>query len=208
MEENSDIFSKLIKRRKPTLPDNFFQNFQSDLLSHLSDQNDSDKISFSKTKNPDVPVDFFKNFHATLADEIESSGAFSDLNINKNKLPAVPSDFESEFRKNLMEKIRTKKSRGRILKISFWSTATAVAAGLTLLFTLNTEPAPETPILTEENVTVADEESLDTYVAYLDEESLVDYIIENDIDMGETEEDNEDVYDYVSSDIEDIYLDL
>ncbi|MBK6525890.1 MAG: hypothetical protein IPG07_10275 [Crocinitomicaceae bacterium] len=43
---------------------------------------------------------------------------------------------------------------------------------------------------------------------YLDEDELVDYIIENDIDMGQTESESDEVYDYVSGDIEDIYLDL
>ncbi len=108
-----------------------------------------------------------------------------------------------------MKKIHQKNSNGRILKITFWSTAAAVAAGLTLLFTLNldsTEPQPE--VMTEISSEITDEESIDTYVAYLDEEELVDFIIENDIDMGQAETESDEVYDYVSGDIEDIYLDL
>lgn len=209
MEEHFDIFSKLIKRRKPDLPENFFENFQSNLASSLSNQNELDHLTLSKNKAPEVPADFFKNFQANLQAEIESESAFSDLKLKKTNKPIVPANFESDFREALMKKIHQKNSNGRILKITFWSTTAAVAAGLTLLFTLNldsTEPQPE--VLTETNSESTDEESLDTYVAYLDEDELVDFIIENDIDMGQSETESDEVYDYVSGDIEDIYLDL
>jgi hypothetical protein len=209
MEEHFDIFSKLIKRRKPDLPENFFENFHSNLNSNLSNQNELDQLDLAKNKMPEVPADFFKNFHTNLQAEIESEALFSDLKLKKTKKPTLPANFESDFRESLMKKIHQKKSRGRILKITFWSTAAAVAAGLTLLLTLNTEPTNNQPDgLTEINSEFTDEESLDTYVAYLDEDELVDYIIENDIDMGQAESESDDVYDYVSGDIEDIYLDL
>lgn len=209
MEEHFDIFSKLIKRRKPDLPEHFFENFQHSLSSKISDQNESDQLVFEKSKTPEVPVNFFRDFHANLQAEIESEAAFLDLKLKKANKPAVPANYENEFKESLLKKIHPKNSRGRILKITFWSTAAAVAAGLTLLFTLNTEPTiNQTETLTETNSELTDEESLDTYVAYLDEEELVDYIIENDIDMGQAESESDDVYDYVSGDIEDIYLDL
>ncbi len=209
MEEHFDIFSKLIKRRKPDLPENFFENFQRNLVSNLSNENDLDHLALQKNKAAEVPADFFKNFHSNLQAEIESESVFSDLKLKKTNKPTVPANFENEFIDSLMKKIRQKNPKGRILKITFWSTAAAVAAGLTLLFTLNTEPTNKQPVgLTEINSEFTDEESLDTYVAYLDEDELVDYIIENDIDMGQAESESDDVYDYDSGDIEDIYLDL
>ncbi len=209
MEEHFDIFSKLIKRRKPDLPENFFQNFHGNLCTNLFNQDELDNLAIQKNKAPEVPADFFKNFHANLQAEIDSETVFADLTLKKTNKPTVPPNFENEFKDSLMKNIRQKKSTGRILKITFWSTAAAVAAGLTLLFTLNTEPTNNQPDrLTEINSELTDEESLDTYVAYLDEDELVDYIIENDIDMGQAESESDDVYDYVSGDIEDIYLDL
>jgi hypothetical protein len=209
MEEHFDIFSKLIKRRKPTLPENFFENFQSTLSSGLLNPTNEEDLTLPKAKAPEVPFDFFKNFHTNLQAEIESESVFTDLSLKKSIKPTVPENFETEFTAALMTKIRQKPTRGRILTITFWSTAAAVAAGLTLLFTLNTDSATDqTEVLTETNTEVSDDESLDTYIAYLDEEALVDYIIENDIDMGQAESESDEVYDYVSSDIEDIYLDL
>ncbi|MBK6950658.1 MAG: hypothetical protein IPH24_01065 [Crocinitomicaceae bacterium] len=209
MEEHFDIFSKLIKRRKPDLPENFFTNFQSNFIQNLSNLDESEDFVLPKTKTPEVPAEFFKNFHANLQAEIEGESAFAELKLKKTAKPTVPLNFESEFTESLMKKIRQKPSKGRILKITFWSTAAAVAAGFTLLFTINPEPVTNQPeTLTETNFELSEEESLDTYVAYLDEEALVDYIIENDIDMGQTESESDEVYDYVSGDIEDIYLDL
>lgn len=209
MEEHFAIFSKLIKRRKPDLPENFFEDFQRNLTSNLSNQNELDQFALPKNKAQEVPADFFNNFHANLQAEIESESAFSDLKLKKTNKPTVPANFESDFREALMKKIHQKNSNVRILKITFWSTAAAVAAGLTLLFTLNLNSTePQSEVLTETNSEITDEESIDTYVAYLDEEELVDFIIENDIDMGQAETESDEVYDYVSGDIEDIYLDL
>ncbi len=209
MEEPFDIISKLIKRRKPDLPENFFANFQRNLTSNLSNQHESKDFVLPKTKTPEIPAEFFKNFHANLQAEIESEAVFSDFKLKKTNKPSVPANFKTEFTAALMAEIRQKPTRGRILKITFWSTAAAVAAGLTLLLTLNTNSSTEpSESLTESHSEISDEESLDTYVAYLDEEALVDYIIENDIDMGQTESESDEVYDYVSGDIEDIYLDL
>ncbi|MBL7897961.1 MAG: hypothetical protein JNJ99_05465, partial [Crocinitomicaceae bacterium] len=77
--------------------------------------------------------------------------------------------------------------------------------GFILLFSLNTD---EPEVITETiPVVVEDEDDFETYAAYVDEESIIDYIVENDVDLGENDTD-EDTYDYVNSDIEDIYLDL
>jgi hypothetical protein len=209
MEEHFDIFSKLIKRRKPDLPEDFFKNFQRNLLSDIANQNDADNFTLLKRQTPEAPADFFKTFHQNLHAEIESKSVFSDLNLKKSGKPNVPENFEAEFKESLMKKIHQKPANSRILRITFWSTAAAVAASLTLLFTLNTKsPSDQNEAITETNSELSEEESLDTYVAYLDEEELVDYIIENEIDMGQTESESDEVYDYVSSDIEDIYLDL
>lgn len=206
MEENFDILSRLIKRKKPDVPENFFRSF-SIQLHKLPQDSESAVPAFEKTAKPDVPADFFKTFHANLKAEIETEEVLADLNLVKRQKPEIPADFFADFKTELMSHIKPGPSRGRILKISFWSAAAAVAATLTLLFTLNTEePTPEIPVA-ETTAPAMDDESMDACVAYLDEESLVDYIIENDISVGENETEDE-IYDYVDSEIEDAYLDL
>ncbi|MBI3135130.1 MAG: hypothetical protein HYZ14_10700 [Bacteroidetes bacterium] len=207
MEENFDILSRLIKRKKPDVPENFFRSFSNDITRQVESSDESAEPAFEKTAKPEVPADFFKTFHANLKAEIETENVLADLNLVKRQKPEVPANFFADFKVELMSRIKPGPSRGRILKISFWSTAAAVAATLTLLFTLNTEePASEIPVA-ETNTLSVDDESLDACVAYLDEESLVDYIIENDINVGENEAEDE-IYDYVDSEIEDAYLDL
>ncbi|MBK9192188.1 MAG: hypothetical protein IPM77_12130 [Crocinitomicaceae bacterium] len=195
MEEHSDIFSKLVKRKKPEVPAEFFKNFQHEL---------NEKIDFTEQHNESVPAGFFENFHQHLMDEIHAEEEFKSLGLKKNKTPEIPQGYLENFAADILSKTNTKKGRGRILKITFWSTAAAVAAGFILLFSISTNE-PES--ITEINPVVTEEEDFDTYAAYVDEESIIDYIVENDVDLGENDTDD-DTYDFVNSDIEDIYLDL
>jgi hypothetical protein len=197
MEEHSDIFSKLIKRKKPVVPENYFEQFSDQL---------SKKIDFNQDRKTAVPEGFFQNFQNDLMDEIESLSALKSLGVKKRKSPEVPDGFFNGFAESISHKINERPKKGNILKITFWSTAAAVAAGLVLLFTLNTNE-PETIISSEVNEDLNAEEEFETYAAYVDEESIIDYIVENDVDLGE-EQTDDDTYDYVNSDIEDIYLDL
>lgn len=196
MEEHSDIFSKLVKRKRPEVPSEFFKKFQDEL---------NGEIDFNEQKNESVPSGFFENFHQQLMDEIHADEEFKSLGLKKNTKPEIPAGYLENFATDLIVKTKENKGRGRIVKITFWSTAAAVAAGFILLFSLNTD---EPEVITETiPVVVEDEDDFETYAAYVDEESIIDYIVENDVDLGENDTD-EDTYDYVNSDIEDIYLDL
>src|SRR5687767_10727946 len=125
MEEHSDILSKLIRRKKPALPENFFESFGTDLSAQLNHTGNEAEPDFGKTQKPAVPNDFFQNFYATLQAELESQHEFSELDLIKRKRPEVPEGFESDFRKKLVARIKTSapdrqknSTRGRILKIS------------------------------------------------------------------------------------------
>lgn len=179
------------------MPENYFEQFSDQL---------SKKIDFNQDQKTAVPEGFFQNFQNDLMDEIESLSALKSLGVKKRKSPEVPDGFFNGFAESISYKINERPKKGNILKITFWSTAAAVAAGLVLLFTLNTNE-PETIISSEVNEDLNAEEEFETYAAYVDEESIIDYIVENDVDLGE-EQTDDDTYDYVNSDIEDIYLDL
>lgn len=206
MEEQFDILSKLIKRRKPDLPEHFFEKFQNKIITQM-DEN-SDDLTLSKSEKPEVPAHFFRHFPSSLYAAIEEEEAFSDLKIKKKTKPEIPADFEKEFSADLMKKIKSNPARGRVLKLTFWSTAAAVAASLTLLFIINSgsENATAGNLQSETNQEFLAEDDVDTYVAYLDEDLLISYMIENEISTGESETDE--VYDYVSGDVEEYYLDL
>ena len=209
MKNNPDIFSQLVKRQKPAVPASYFSDFPEELTRSLSETAEVAESSFGKLAKPKVPDGFFTHFHAQLTAAIEASETEPFQGLTKRATPTVPESFHEDFRKDLMKGLKpTNVNRGRVLKITFWSAAAAIAAGLTLLLTLNTdEPTSETVTTAAVETNLTEEETLDAYVAYLDEESLVDYILENDINVGESETE-EAVYDYVDSEIEEAYLDL
>jgi len=161
---------------------------------------------FKKTKKPTVPSGFFENFYEYVQTEIDSDNAFSDLKIVKRKQPGLPENFTKNFEADLIKKIAPKSSNsGRIIRLVFLSAAASIAAVLAILFYVNQhEQASE--ISKTEVGTTQDDEVIDSYIAYLDEDEMIDYIVENNITIGDAESD--DIYDYVESDIEDIYLDL
>lgn len=197
MEETSELFLKLFKRKKPNVPDGFFQNFHAQLNSKI--------LSDLKEKN-DVPQDFFKNFHSQLKDEIDAENALSDLGIKKSKKPNLPTEFRTEFVSELQKNIARKKSRTKLIRISFWSATSSVAAALAILFLLNTKDQTPNDIAVEQPQTMS-EENLDTYAEFVDEGELIDYIVENNVDLGEDDEDDV-MLEYLDSDLEDIYLDI
>ena len=160
---------------------------------------------FKKTKKPSVQVGFFENFYVSIKDEIDAEESFAHLNIAKRKKPTLPENFSIDFSTDLNKKINDKpNNRGRIIRLSFLSAVASIAAVLTILFYINQNDQPIIFSDTEP-VIMQNEETIDTYVAYLDEDEMIDYILENDINIGD---DEDEIYDYVESEIEDVYLDL
>jgi hypothetical protein len=140
MEPHSDILSKLIRRQKPTLPENFFKYFQNDLSAQLNQPGENTEPGFGAIKKQDVPAGFFENFHANLQAEIEAENVFSELKLIKRQRPVVPGNFKADFTASVISEINIKLKRRRVLKITFWSTAAAVAAGLALLHSTPIKP--------------------------------------------------------------------
>ena len=160
---------------------------------------------FLKSKKPLVPDGFFANFYNSIKDEIDAEDAFLNLNIVKRKKPSIPENFSVNFSSEIDKKITPKfKNHGRVIRLSFISAVASVAAVLTILFYLNQNNEP-IQISNAVPTFQQDDEAFEAYVAYLDEDEMIDYIVENDISVGESDDD---IYDYVESEIEDTYLDL
>ena len=164
---------------------------------------------FVKSKKPSVPEGFFENFYNSMKDEIDAEDAFTNLKIVKRQKPFVPENFKTDFTTDINKKINPKSSnRGRIIRMSFISAVASAAAVLTILFYMNKNDASSEASLqitnSEANIK-QDEDVIDDYVASLDEDEMIEYIIENDISVGD---EDDDIYDYVESEIEDTYLDL
>ncbi|MBK8925657.1 MAG: hypothetical protein IPM74_07055 [Crocinitomicaceae bacterium] len=195
--------SNIIKRNKPEVPVDFFHDFPKMILDKIQ----LVSSSTNEDQKPGVPADFFKNFYHQVADEIAADQVFEKYGIKKSVKPEVPVDYFDQNISSPATSQPIRKSRGRVYKITFWASVAAAAAGLLfLLLPGQNTPSIEPVIPTETAKTEISDEHLDTYADFIDEESMVEYIVENDVDLGESE--NDEVYDFVESEIEETYLDL
>ena len=147
---------------------------------------------FKKSRLPEVPEGFFDNFYASLKDDLEAADVFSQFNIRK-------SSTVNEIK--LRPIVLPKKKNTKIIRLGIVSIITSAAAALAVLFYINLntteQPITESPVK---------ETNYDSYLAYVDESTLVDYILDNEVDMNS--DFDEDIYDVVQDDLEDIYYDL
>lgn len=201
--ENQHNISHIIKRKKPAVPENFFRDFPESIINKIH----AESSLAHEGNQPSVPEGFFANFYNQVADEIAADEAFEKYGIKKSTKPEVPAGYFEQKKSVQLKNQPVVRRKGRVYKITFWASVAAAAAGLLFLLlpgrnTPNTDPV----IATETAKTEMSDEHLDTYADFIDEESMVEYIVENDVDLGETEHDE--VYDYVESEIEETYLDL
>lgn len=180
MEEKKDILNNLKKSAKPDIPKDFFVDFSSNLMKKIDQNQDND----------------------SLLDQ-----------IHKTSKPEIPIDFFNEFSKSIVNHVKEpKKKRSRIIKISSWSTVISVAAILAVLVWINKDEEGEmlADTGTESINDSMNDEDYFAYLSYVDENEIVDFMIDNEVEY-EVEESNEgidEVYDYLGDDLEELYLEL
>lgn len=157
--------------------------------------------NLKRTKKSSVPNGFFDSFADDLFSEIE--GEYLLESLPKNTKPKVPQGFFDDFSTEITAKVQPKKQT-KIIQIKMFISVASVAAVLAIMVltnpTKNTTQIADGPI---ENPT--EDDNFDEYLAYLDESTLVDYIIENDINIeGETTI-NESVYSELENELDDYY---
>ena len=219
MEEKKDILNQLKKSAKPELNADFFDQFPSKMMSLISDDSEANKedLELKKTNKPEVPTGFFDQFSDKLMQKIqeeetekEVSSPILDQLILSAK-PAVPKDYFENFQPQTTEKESTPK-KGRIIQLRYLAAAASVAAVIALFFYLlpGDETNDETQYSSAETQEEISEETYDIYLAYMDEEDIVEYIIENDIELeGESDElDEEELFDSWGNDFEEFYLEM
>ena len=86
----------------------------------------------------------------------------------------------------------------------------AAAAAILLMFKLNFNNEPEqiAEVTIESANETLTEENFDEYLAYLDESSIVDFIVENDVSISDDSELDESIYDEIESELDSYYYEL
>lgn len=162
-----------------------------------------------RTAKPEVPEGFFERSPSKILGQIE--GLSDDIQIQKRKQAEVPADFFENFSGNLMEKIKSEESAQseptRVWPMKLVGFVTAVAACALIFFIV--QPSEEEEALAETTTEYeVEDENVDSYLAYLDEDEIVDFLLENeDIEIGdELTEEEEDEYYFLEEDLEELYF--
>ncbi len=171
---------------------------------------------FKKNKSPKVPRDFFDNFADDVMSKIEKDESVLDA-LKKRQQPSVPKDFFNNFADSLP--IDDKK-KTKIISLKNIVIVTAIAASFLLLFVLNTntqnsnvakdeQSIPKSQKLSGSTQTIEMNQD-DEYLAYLSEDDMIDFIVDNQIDENivDLSDGEDDLFDEVESEIEDYYYEL
>jgi hypothetical protein len=170
-----------------------------------------------KNNKPNVPEGFFNHFTDDLMSKIESEKSILDA-IKKTDKPKVPNSFFDNFAENLP--IENKK-KGRIIPLKTVVVFGAIAASLLLIFVLNwnsnnkqnianNNKVIETDSIVDKSYMQKDEDEI--YLAYFTEDDIVDFIIENKINIDDndfdlSQEENE-MFDELDSELDDYIYEL
>lgn len=163
--------------------------------------------NLKRTEKPSVPAGFFDSFSDKLMSKIEED-SFLEILPRQNK-PTVPEDFFESFSDKLIKEIKpeikvTKKSK--IIPLRIFLAVASVAAVFT--FIVLTTKQNEEQILVETVVEELADEDYDDYLAYLDESTIVDFIVENDLNIEEESDIDESIYSEIESELDDYYYGL
>lgn len=205
MENKNDILSTLKLRQKLELPVGFFANFADNLMDEIEVENGI-LGQLKKAEKPSLPAGFFDDF------EIEQPTLNTLIKAEK---PAVPNGFFETFEAKIGRATEQKTfKKGRILPMSALLWVGSVAALFIAFFTVYQFWGTPTQLENNSSTLIAatvNETSFDTYSTYLQEDDIIDFIVDNEIEITEsrTVEISEETYDLFSEeDLEDFYLEL
>ncbi len=205
MNESTNIVNQLKRREKPAIPDGFFDVFFNDLMDEI-DANSGLLGQMSKSESPPLPANYFSR-SLDFIDDLDETESL--LEITPSKKPTVPPHFFSDFPNKMNEiignEIEIEKKSTRIIPLWIIRGISSIAAMLAIFFVVQ---LANTSTTEQPMVTVESEESFDAYLTYLDEDEIIDYIIETDIEIESINEElNDQSYeDYSVQDIEEYYL--
>lgn len=212
MDDKKDILSNWKRRKCPPVPDSFFEQFLERLMLRIEDESGI-LGELKKSEKPEVPQDFFNELLSGLP---ENESTFNVEELKKGKLPELPTDYFTKSEEQIMELIQQESStkKGRIIPIRIVAAVTTIAAVFAIIFMTvdfgnensGNFAGTDDPI-SSDTTGVITEENYDTYLTYLDESEIIDYIIENDIEIEDTTVQYDEYLDYSEDDLEDFYLD-
>tara|TARA_B100000809_G_C14792458_1_gene407157 strand:+ start:48 stop:566 length:519 start_codon:yes stop_codon:yes gene_type:complete len=163
--------------------------------------------NLKRTEKPSVPNGFFDSFSDQLMTNINDSTFLESL--QKENKPEVPNGFFESFSNNLIKEIESEikpVKKAKIIPLRIMLAVTSVAAVITFVVLVTNQN--KQPIIVETVTEEFADEDYDAYLAYLDESSIVDFIIENNLSIDDYSEIDESIYSEIEGELDNYYYDL
>jgi len=157
--------------------------------------------NLNRTEKPAVANRFFDSFSDGLIKKLEEETLLTSL--SKNTKPEAPNDFFDKFADEIIAKIQSK-NKFKIIPLRIFIAVASVAAVFAILILTNRDGQNQTNAIVNNSIVNSADEN-DDYLAYIDESILVDFIVENDIDIEEGNAINESVYSELDNELDDYY---
>lgn len=209
MNKNQDILNQLKKRQKPELEAGFFELFLERLMVLVAGPNAGSKtvdLSAEKRKKPTVPEGFFDDFSSNLMgkieelerEEVNESSILDQLQLRSK--PAVPEGYFDKFTVSTP----AKPSKGRVIQMRYVAAIASVAAMFALIFLLHDPNSSQAKIAGVNVTKESNVHSYDEYLTYMNEGDIINYMIDNNIDFEDEEEETEEeeLFDFYGTDFD------
>jgi hypothetical protein len=170
--------------------------------------------NLKRTDKQSVPEGFFDSFSDNLMSKLENNSFLE--NLQKNKKPEIPTGFFDSFANDILMKVEeTPIKKTKIISIRLILAGASIAAMFTLfIFNTNYKSDPiiarivTEEIMVDEMVDEMEVEDLDDYLAYIDESTIIDFIVEHDLNIKDVSDVDESIYYEVESELDSYYYGL
>ena len=161
--------------------------------------------NLKRTDKQSVPEGFFDSFSDNLMSKINDD-SFLEL-LPKNEKPEVPNGFFDSFSDEVIKSLDvTPVKKTKIISLRVIMAVASVAA--VFAFVVFTTKQNTNPVVVETVFEELTDDDFDEYLAYLDETTIVDFIIENDLNIEDVSDVDESIYDEIESELDGYYYGL
>lgn len=205
MCNSTSILDPLKRGKKPDIPADFFDLFFDTLMAEIEVESGI-LGQLTKRDRPTLPAGYFDQKFDFIEGQ-EKAPLLSTL-VPSSK-PILPASFFDQFPELILEATAPQKEAdkqsSRIIPLWLTTSISAVAAALAIFFLIRGVNTGAVETIAESETD--QEATYAAYLSYLDEDEIIDYMLEYDIDLQSTETElDEQLYeDYSIEDIEDFY---
>lgn len=204
MNDQNNILNQLKHTGKPSVPADFFENFQYNILEKIEGNEPPFLKDLHKSKLPEVPSNYF---NSVLASKPKNNFLLDEM--VKTEKPYLPENYFDHNANQLLTKVQNKKNtKTQVIRLKWIIAASSIAAAFLIIFNMvNIEGVKlNEEVVKQGNIETSDDSS-ELLLSYMDEYDLVEFLLDENTEESITLDEVVEYYNYSTTDLTDIYLD-